>query len=101
MYCENCGIEVDKNAAFCSQCGHPLMKKSKVLLMMQGIRKRKKIHSLFSIQEPQKERRMRRGYLKRHLTINRSFNRRKGGYERVIRKKGGGFTKIEVSSPFG
>ena len=27
MYCENCGIEVDKNAAFCSQCGHPLMKK--------------------------------------------------------------------------
>lgn len=79
MYCENCGIEVDENAAFCSQCGHPLMKKEQSFIDDAGIRKRKKIHSLFSTQEPQKERRMRRGYLKRHLTINRSFNRRKRG----------------------
>ena len=41
MYCENCGIEVDENAAFCSQCGHPLMKKEQSFIDDAGNQEKK------------------------------------------------------------
>ena len=41
MYCENCGIEVDENATFCSQCGHPLMKKEQSFIDDAGNQEKK------------------------------------------------------------
>lgn len=79
MYCENCGIEVDENAAFCSQCGHPLMKKEQSFIDDAGNQEKKEDTFAFQHSRATKGEKNAEGYLKRHLTINRSFNRRKRG----------------------
>ena len=79
MYCENCGIEVDENAAFCSQCGHPLMKKEQSFIDDAGNQEKKEDTFAFQHSRATKGEKNAEGVFKETFDYKQKFQSAKKG----------------------
>ena len=79
MYCENCGIEVDENAAFCSQCGNPLMKKEQSFIDDAGNQEKKEDTFAFQHSRATKGEKNAEGVFKETFDYKQKFQSAKKG----------------------